>query len=186
MVCAGFDAEWLVREALANEVFIFEFMEKTRRNSHVWDRGLIWGLLHHLVDIGKANRLLELGFRRNGLPFVNSRLFGSFVEVHLHRVSLIRSSTWTCSGISCSRSTAKSSFTRTWTSISEGAPTLRNNGKHPNHIERSTKMVGETGKVVPVLFEGRVQKTTHAYIFGYEQKPQIRENVSRRKQPQNR
>lgn len=86
MVCNNFDAEWMVREALANEVFIYEFIDRLRRNSHLWERGLIVGLLHHLVDIGKANRLLELGFRRNGLFFVNSRLFGTFVEVHLHRV----------------------------------------------------------------------------------------------------
>lgn len=86
MVCPKFDAEWLVREALTHETFIFEFLERNSKNEFVWGKGLVREMLHHLVDVGGANRLLRLGFRRHGLRFVNSRLFEAFIKVHLHRV----------------------------------------------------------------------------------------------------
>ena len=88
MITKKLDAEWLVREALLNEVFIYEFIEKNTNNKYIRNKGLIKELLKHLIEIKRANKLLEIGFQRKGLAFVSSYLFESFVKVHLHRVKI--------------------------------------------------------------------------------------------------
>jgi hypothetical protein len=96
------DAEWLVREVLTNDAFVFEFIQKCTNDKYMRTRNLVWELLGSLANMHKANSLLEIGFQRQGLSFVNSFLFERFMKVQLYEVAFIRSLIWTFSGI-CSQ-----------------------------------------------------------------------------------
>ena len=86
MGCKNFSAEWLVRRVFSNEIFLYEFINKYSKEKIKRYLSLIPEMLHHLIDIKRSEKLLELGFQRKGMLFLKTYLFDAFVDVHLHRV----------------------------------------------------------------------------------------------------
>lgn len=99
MISGRLDSEWLIREVFTNEAFVFQFVEESAGNKFIRGKNLVWEMLGQLVDLNRANPLLEIGFQRQGLGFVNSYLFETFVKVHLYKVGVIRFLIWIFFGI---------------------------------------------------------------------------------------